>query len=66
MTIDLLISQGFYWYFHAKEGQNILIELTVESLKEFIDILGEGEVEKDIQAAESEIVEETKEVDGKG
>ena len=43
-----------------------MIELAVESLKEFIYILGEGEVEEDVQAAESEVVEETEEVYGKG
>ena len=47
----------------AKHLEQILIDLLVDSWEIVIDMLGHLEVEEDVDAAETEVVEETEEED---
>ena len=50
----------------AKEAKEVAIETIEDDVEVGVDVLGDGEVEENVEAGEGEEVDEADEVDGEG
>ena len=51
---------------NSEYGKDVFVHGFVDLGEAEVDVLGDGEVEEDVEAAEAEVVEETEEVDADG
>ena len=62
LVVNLLVANRGKVYVNSEDGKEVFVHGFVDLGETEIDVLGDGEVEENIEAAEGEVVEEAEEV----